>query len=131
MGAFAKGRRPKSDLLGAVLAILAAAALLVAVPSRGAEPASTKLVWASFRGPGGYLDHLVVAMPSWYGPRHDPPLPVVISPHSRGATALANARRWGGVPGKFRLIALSPSLHGRLIPRRSWAWPPDIAELAR
>jgi pimeloyl-ACP methyl ester carboxylesterase len=131
MGAHAEGRRPNSDLVGVVLGVLAAVALLAAVPSRGAAPASTRLLSVAFRGPGGYLDHLVASMPSWYGPRHDPPLPVIISPHSRGATALANARRWGGLPGRFRLIALSPSLHGRVIPRRSWAWPPDVAELAR
>ncbi len=69
-------------------------------------------------------------MPAWYGPRHDPPLPLVISPHSRGITPWQEARRWGDLPGRFGLIVVDPGLHGRVIPRRSWAWPPDIAEMA-
>jgi pimeloyl-ACP methyl ester carboxylesterase len=116
-------------LLGAVILAAAAAVVLTDVSLGSAHP--TRLVGVSFRGPGGYEDRMVVSMPAWYGPGRDPALPLVISPHSRGATALENARRWGDVPGRFGLLVLSPQLHGRVIPRRSFAWPPDVAELGR
>lgn len=97
----------------------------------GAAQSSTRWVAGRFRGPGGAQETIVVAMPAWYEPGHDPPLPIVVSPHSRGLTPWQNARRWGDLPGRFRIIVVNAGLHGRVIPRRSWAWPPAIAELAR
>lgn len=93
-----------------------------------ARPDGTRLVSISFRGPEGSHDTLIVAMPAWYGPQRHPRLPLVISPHSRGVTASANARRWGGIPGRFGLIVLNPGLHGRIIKGRSWAWPAEVSE---
>jgi pimeloyl-ACP methyl ester carboxylesterase len=82
-----------------------------------------------FTGPGGRRDRLVIGLPAWYGPHDDPPLPLVISPHSRGLTPWQEARRWGELPGRFGIAVANTGLHGRVIPRRSWAWPPDIAEM--
>src|SRR5262245_1077549 len=84
-----------------------------------------------FRGPGGHRDEVVVQTPAWYGPHRDPPLPVVISPHGRGCTAAGNARRWGDLPGRLGLIVLDPGISGRRLQRDSWAWPPEVDELAR
>ncbi len=41
-----------------------------------------------------------IALPAWYGPRNNPRIPLVISPHGRGLTARANTRRWGWLPAQ-------------------------------
>ena len=124
-----RNRARKAVPLLAVVLALAAGGAIFADVVHGAR-GETRLVEVGFPGPGGH-ETMVVAMPAWYGPRRDPPLPLVISPHSRGATGLENARRWGDVPGRYGLIVLNPTLHGRVIPRRSFAWPKEIDELAR
>ncbi len=114
-----------------LVAVLALAAAAATWASLGTASTGTRRLIVRFRGPGGWHDSVLVALPAWYGPHRDPPLPLVVSPHSRGLTPSRWARRWGDLPGRFGLIVLDPGLHGRVIPRRSWAWPPDIAELAR
>jgi pimeloyl-ACP methyl ester carboxylesterase len=108
--------------------------LIAALASPGLAPpavaAGTRRLTIHFPGPDGVRDSAVVALPSWYGPHDHPRLPLVISPHSRGITPWQQSRRWGDLPGRFRLIVVDPGLHGRIIPRRSWAWPPDIARMA-
>ena len=83
-----------------------------------------------FRGLEGRRDRVVVAMPAWYGPRRHPALPLIISPHGRGGTARGNARRWGNLPGRLGVIVLNSGLSGRRLRRYSWAWPPEVDELA-
>jgi pimeloyl-ACP methyl ester carboxylesterase len=117
-------------LLGAALLCLAATTLMGASAAAPARVTATRRFAIHFLGPDGVRDTAVVALPAWYGPHDDPRLPLVISPHSRGITPWQQARRWGDLPGRFRLIVVNPGLHGRIIPRRSWAWPPDIAEMA-
>jgi hypothetical protein len=115
-----------------LLLALALGACLAALAATTAASSATGTRWLQIRftGPGGRRDRLVVGLPSWYGPRDDPPLPLVISPHSRGLTPWQEARRWGDLPGRFGIAVVNTGLHGRVIPRRSWAWPPDIAEMA-
>src|SRR5439155_23146984 len=60
-----------------------------------------------------------------------PSLPVVISPHGRGGTARGNAQRWGDLPGRLGVIVLDAGISGRRLQPDSWAWPPEIDELAR
>jgi pimeloyl-ACP methyl ester carboxylesterase len=129
------GRSPGSlsrhrRLLSLVVIGLVVAGLAGPASATSGTEAGTRWTVIHFPGPGAFRDSAVVAMPSWYGPHDHPRLPLVISPHSRGITALQQARRWGDLPGRFRIIIVSPGLHGRVIPRRSWAWPPDIAEMA-
>jgi hypothetical protein len=119
-------------------AVVAAAALVLGVAgarldgaAAAAPAAATRSITIHFPGPDGVRDSAVVLLPRWYGPHDHPRLPLVISPHSRGITPQQAARRWGDLPGRFRLIVVNPGLHGRVIPRRSWAWPPDIAEMTR
>ncbi len=109
-----------------------ALALLAALSGATAAHAASGTRWIQvrFTGPGHGRDRVVVGLPAWYGPRDHPPLPLVISPHSRGLTPWQEARRWGDLPGRFRIVVVNTGLHGRVIPRRSWAWPPDIAEMA-
>jgi hypothetical protein len=124
--------RPRSPvlILGASVAAAVVAPLALALYP-GGPGARTRWVDVRFTGPGGFADSVLVGLPTWYGPEDDPPLPLVISPHSRGLTPWRAARRWGDLPGRDGVVVLEPGLHGRVIPRRSWAWPPDVAELAR
>jgi pimeloyl-ACP methyl ester carboxylesterase len=121
----AVSKRPVvATLLGAAIAFGVGAVL--ASPARAS---GTRWLRIHFSGPGGRRDSALVGLPAWYGPRDDPLLPLVVSPHSRGLTERQEARHWGDLPDRFRLIVVVPGLHGRVIPRRSWAWPPDIAEM--
>jgi len=125
--------RPGPAALRFLCPALLTVAVVAVVGTGLAIPATrpgTRWVAVHFRGPEGVRDTVVVGLPGWYGPTDHPRLPLVISPHSRGITPWQQARRWGDLPGRFRLIVLDPGLHGRRIPRRSWAWPPDIAEMA-
>lgn len=108
-------------------------AVLAVLGSLAGTAAAGRTRWVSvhFTGPAGARESVIVAMPSWYGPDRHPPLPLVIAPHSRGFTPWQAAKRWGDLPGRFGVIVLNAGMHGRVIPRRSWAWPPAVAELTR
>ena len=64
-------------------------------------------------------------------PRHDPPLPLVISPHGRGVDASANAQLWGDLPGRGGFAVINPEGQGRKLELYSWGDPGQIADLAR
>ena len=49
-----------------------------------------------------------VVLPAWYGPGNNPPLPLVISPHGRGATGRSNADFFGRLPAVGRFAVISP-----------------------
>ena len=73
-----------------------------------------------------------VLLPAWYGPRRNPPLPLVISPHGRGVSGRGNARLWGQLPargGGFAVV--NPDGHGRRLPFHSWGYSGQIDDLAR
>lgn len=72
-----------------------------------------------------------VLLPSWYRPNRNPSLPLVISPHGRGVSALANTRLWGNLPAIGRFAVVSPNGEGRRLPGYSWGDPGQINDLAR
>ena len=85
-------------------------------------------VWRfAYRAHDGSHRHAYVVLPAWYGPRHDPVLPLVIAPHGRGVGPRANVRLWGDLPavGSFALVA--PEGEGMY----SWGAPGQISDLAR
>src|SRR6266508_922314 len=71
-----------------------------------------------------------VALPRDIGPENNPPVPLVISPHGRGLTGLANLRFWGDLPARGRFAVISPEGHGRVLPLHSWGWEKQIDDLA-
>ena len=82
-------------------------AALVLVPSAWAKgvlpdgpPSSVRVLAFAYRAHDGLRRLAYLLVPRSYDPRHDPPLPLVISPHGRGAGALANALRWGELPAQ-------------------------------
>jgi poly(3-hydroxybutyrate) depolymerase len=121
-----------------------AAAVLVgfAVPasasaSDGAAPQKTfpqaeVRVWTiQYRAHNG-MDRLAsVVLPAWYGPRNNPALPVVISPHGRGATGRSNAQFWGRLPAAGRFAVISPDGMGERLDNFSYGAPGQIDDLAR
>jgi hypothetical protein len=72
-----------------------------------------------------------VVLPDWYGPRDDPPLPLVISPHGRGVTASANVDRWGDLPASGGFAVVNPDGQGRRFGGFSWGYEGQIDDLAR
>jgi hypothetical protein len=113
--------------------VLAAAPVSPArIPEVGTGATSAVRVWKIvYRAHGGEARPAFVALPAWYGPGHDPPIPLVISPHGRGRSALANLHLWGDLPAVGRFAVVSPAGQGRRLRDYSWGAPGQIADLAR
>lgn len=84
-----------------------------------------------YRAHNGALRSTYLVLPRWYGPRSNPPLPLVISPHGRGLDGRANANLWGGLPARGSFGLISPDGQGRRLGGYSWGSPGQIADLAR
>lgn len=84
-----------------------------------------------YRAHDGAARTAVVVLPRWYGPKHDPPLPLVISPHGSGVEPAENARRWGNLPALGRFAVVNPEGQGARLELYSWGSPGEIADLAR
>ncbi len=98
---------------------------------RHALPANVRLLRIRYTAWDGRLRHAYVLLPRWYGPRHDPPLPLVISPHGRGVPARNNVRIWGDLPARGPFAVVNPEGQGRRFALFSWGVPGQIADLAR
>jgi pimeloyl-ACP methyl ester carboxylesterase len=85
----------------------------------------------TYRAHDGRRRRASVLLPLWYGPRHDPSLPLIISPHGRGVPAKTNARLWGNLPAVGRFAVVNPEGQGRRLTLYSWGDPGEIADLAR
>ena len=72
-----------------------------------------------------------IVLPQWYGPARHPRIPLVISPHGRGISPVANLHFWRALPafGPFALV--SPEGQGRRLTLYSWGWKGQIDDLAR
>jgi hypothetical protein len=108
------------------------------VPAAGAMPVPddapcgpVKILAFVYRAHNGDERLAFLVLPRWYGPRHDPPIPLVISPHGRGVDAEQNAALWGSLPKRGRFAVVSPEGQGRRLVLFSWGDPGQIADLAR
>ena len=72
-----------------------------------------------------------VVLPAWYGPGNNLPLPVVISPHGRGATGRSNAAFFGRLPASGGFAVISPDGMGERLRNFSYGAPGQIDDLAR
>ena len=84
-----------------------------------------------YRAWNGATRTAILVLPRWYGPRQNPPIPLVISPHGRGVGADVNARFWGGLPAFGPFAVVNPEGQGRRLGLYSWGWRGQIADLAR
>jgi pimeloyl-ACP methyl ester carboxylesterase len=100
-------------------------------PVHAKQSTKVKLVLIHYRAHNGVRRRAWVILPAWYGPHDDPPLPLVISPHGRGVSALANARIWGTLPARGGFAVISPAGEGRKLGLYSWGSAGQIDDLAR
>lgn len=97
----------------------------------GWEQVHVRILGIQYRTHDGFRRPAYVVLPDWYGPRNNPPLPLIISPHGRGVAADLNADRWGDLPSLGPFAVVNPDGQGRLFERFSWGYPGQIADLAR
>ncbi len=126
-------RRRIASAVAATLALVAG--VTAAAPERtAAAPASAYLVRAwtiHYRSHNGQRRAAVVLLPRWYGPRDNPPVPLIISPHGRGVSAWTNAANWGALPAQGVFAVVNPAGQGRKLRRLSWGYAGQIDDLAR
>jgi poly(3-hydroxybutyrate) depolymerase len=115
-------------------ALLAVAGLLAVA----AVPATAKpVLWPAvrvwrihYRAHDGSIRRAFVQLPAWYGPKNDPTLPLIISPHGRGMSARTNVSVWGNLPALGRFAVVDPEGQGRRLTLFAWGDPGDISDLA-
>jgi pimeloyl-ACP methyl ester carboxylesterase len=121
----------------AVAAVLAATAGTGIVRSAaGAERATppdgkVRVVIIHYRAHNGARRNASLLLPSWYGPKNNPRLPLVISPHGRGLTGRKNARLWGTLPAQGSFAVINPEGQGRRLAHNSWGARGQVDDLAR
>ncbi len=124
---------------GRLVFLLATAAVLAGValnPPRGcardsAHAAAPRVITITYTASTGATRDAVVLLPAGYSPRHNPPLPLVISPHGRGATGRSNAKFWGNLPTVGDFAVVCPDGMGRRLRNFSYGYPGQIDDLAR
>jgi pimeloyl-ACP methyl ester carboxylesterase len=84
-----------------------------------------------YRTHDGRLRDALLLLPGWYGPHHDPPIPLVISPHGRNTLPVSDARRWSDLPARGDFAVVLPAGQGRVLGLYSWGYPGQIDDLAR
>jgi len=102
-------------------------------PHTGTRPttAGAVRIWKiGYEAHDGKARAAYVVAPAWYGPRHNSPLPLVVSPHGRGVDGLANARLWGDLPTRGGFVVVSPDGEGDHLPLYSWGAAGQVDDLA-
>jgi poly(3-hydroxybutyrate) depolymerase len=101
-------------------------------PGRPAPRADAINVWEiPYTAHNGAERVTYVVLPAWYGPDNNPPLPLVISPHGRGANGRSNAEFFGNLPARWGFAVVSPDGMGRRTRRFSYGYAGQIDDLAR
>jgi dipeptidyl aminopeptidase/acylaminoacyl peptidase len=133
LDAVSRALRPRQAIslavaLGAALALAAGVGAALHSPSRS----GLVRVWPiDYAAHDGRVRHAYVVLPAWYGPRDDPPLPLVISPHGRGVPAIENVASWGQLPARGGFAVVNPEGQGRRLVLYSWGDPGEIGDLSR
>jgi pimeloyl-ACP methyl ester carboxylesterase len=97
-----------------------------------AAPRATVRTWTIHYTAHNGTDRLAyVVLPTWYGPKKNPSIPVVISPHGRNATGLSNTKYFGNLPAVGRFAVISPDGMGRRLALKSYAYRGQIDDLAK
>lgn len=118
----------RQGLWHAALVALAAAGVLAHVPAAAAAAKAKVRTWTiHYRAANGQRRAAYVLLPAGYGPRHHPPIPLVISPHGRGLDGRKNARLWGALPARGGFAVVNPDG----LSRYSWGSTGQIHDLAK
>jgi poly(3-hydroxybutyrate) depolymerase len=99
--------------------------------AKSPRPAAVRIWPFQYTAHNGAARNAYLVLPSWYGPRNNPAIPVIISPHGRNANGLSNTRYFGNLPGKGRFAVISPDGMGRRLGLKSYAFEGQIDDLAR
>jgi poly(3-hydroxybutyrate) depolymerase len=110
---------------------LVCVALLTLLSGRAAAQPAVRTLTFTYRAQTGAVRTAYVVVPSWYGPRRHPAIPLVISPHGRGVDGAYNLRFWGTLPARGPFALVSPDGDGRRLPLYSWGYAGQIDDLAR
>lgn len=98
-----------------------------AAPIRG----GVRLWTIHYRAHNGARRAAYIVAPRWYGPRRDPPLPLVISPHGCGVDGRTNAQLWDGLPARGHFLVVSPDGEGERLPLYSWGASGQVDDLRK
>jgi pimeloyl-ACP methyl ester carboxylesterase len=93
--------------------------------------APPRRITISYRAHDGHMRAAIVLLPHGYGPKNNPPIPLIISPHGRGVDGAMNSRLWRNLPTIGSFAVINPDGEGRVLPLHSWGAPGQIADLAR
>jgi dipeptidyl aminopeptidase/acylaminoacyl peptidase len=121
------------------LLVLSAALLATAAPAPGASDrsprprriAAPQSITIAYVAHNGTRRQAVVLLPAGYKPGKNPPIPLVISPHGRGATGLSNSKFWGRMPTRGNFAVVNPDGMGRQLKGFSYGFAGHIDDLAR
>jgi pimeloyl-ACP methyl ester carboxylesterase len=90
-----------------------------------------RTVSVPYRAWDGATRVALLVLPRWYRAGLNPAIPLVISPHGRGITAVDNLHFWGGLPAFGPFAVVNPEGQGRRLTLYSWGWRGQIDDLAR
>lgn len=97
-----------------------------------AAPQAAVRTWTiHYRAHNSVVRDATVILPSWYGSKRNPRVPVVISPHGRNGTGLGNAKYFGNLPAIGRFAVICPDGMGRRLALKSYAYRGQIDDLAK
>ena len=97
-----------------------------------AAPQATVRTWTiHYTAHNGTDRRAYVVLPTWYGPKKNPSIPIIISPHGRNATGLSNTKYFGNLPAVGRFAVISPDGMGRRLALKSYAYEGQIDDLAK
>ena len=113
---------------------VALTATVAATPpsSRAGKTAAAPLVYTiTYKAHNGRTREATVLLPAGYERGESTPLPLVISPHGRGASGRSNSTFWGKLPTIGRFAVVNPDGMGRRLKNFSYGYAGHIDDLAR
>jgi poly(3-hydroxybutyrate) depolymerase len=122
--------RARRLLVAATFVLVLAQATGGAAQIRLAAENGVRIWPIHYRAHDGLMRKAYLVLPRWYGPHHDPPIPLIISPHGRGVPAIDNVRVWGNLPWYGRFAVINPEGQGRRLTLYAWGDPGDVRDLA-
>jgi poly(3-hydroxybutyrate) depolymerase len=92
---------------------------------------AVRVITIQYVASNGRTRNAYVSLPAWYGPARHPRIPLVITPHGRGAVVRPQLGRFGKLPSIGAFAVVAPEGYGRRTKRFSWGYRGQIDDLAR
>jgi dipeptidyl aminopeptidase/acylaminoacyl peptidase len=115
----------------AVRATATTVAAPTAISTRAKIAAPPQVLTIEYTAHNGRLREATVLLPASYRPGKNPEIPLIISPHGRGATGLSNSKFFGRMPTRGNFAVVSPDGMGRASKGFSYGYAGQIDDLAR